>query len=305
MFFTAVLPPEVIDRIVTIFGDTELRWPKCGQVGPEKRELGTFSLICRHWARRCRPQMFDEITLRDRDDFFRFLDLVDSPVQAGPSLIECVQAIILSSTGPWSQPWLHLVSTEISRRKQALNELSGAGIDEITFKLDESFIPQMNISPTSGATYAPRSWCAGLPRSLPSSMFPIETMELSKLHFHTPAALIRLIRSAPSLGDLQCTHLEFDDWSDPTFEAVGRLRQGPNCLRSVATLGCGSEAQNLELLFLISRSQMPQTAMKPGLKSFSGWTSFRQLSQSVLRTDTSTRLELHARFREPNSCGKQ
>ncbi|KIP11190.1 hypothetical protein PHLGIDRAFT_114846 [Phlebiopsis gigantea 11061_1 CR5-6] len=310
MFFTAVLPPEVIDRIVTIFGDVELRSPKWGQLGPEKRHLGIFSLICRHWARRCRPQMFDEITLRDRDDLFRFLSLVDSPVQASPPLIECVHAVVLSSAGPWSQPWLHLVSAEISKRKEALDEPSREEIDEITFKLDGVHVPQANeaSSANTGFGYAPRSWCTGLPRSLPSGVFPIETMELSKLRFRTPAGLIRLIRSTPSLKDLQCTHLVFDDWSDPAFETVGQARQSPNCLHTIAGHGCGSEAQNLDLVLLISRSQMPHALVKPGLRPFSGWAHLRQLAHSVLLTHTSTRVELRAMFvprSRPTSCGEQ
>ncbi|KIP06723.1 hypothetical protein PHLGIDRAFT_35835, partial [Phlebiopsis gigantea 11061_1 CR5-6] len=171
-----------------------------------KRELGLCSLVCRLWARRCRPYMLQSLSLHSLADFHYLLHLVDSAqaIVLVPPLAECISYIGIVFTGSWTVPWFHRIRQELMGRNIDLDP------DNISLELERACLPHAEGSPA----YAPRSLSTSLPRTLPRSVFAHSVCLLTELHFRAPDDLLRLIDEQPALSTVIWRRLTFDKPED-------------------------------------------------------------------------------------------
>ncbi|EKM49022.1 uncharacterized protein PHACADRAFT_202109 [Phanerochaete carnosa HHB-10118-sp] len=295
----ADLPPELIDDVV--------RWFCCDKLqnlglygdwlGACKQELGLFSLTCRHWARRCRFHIFQDLTLRTREDLDTFLEFIDPPVKVKPTMIDCLLQLNISYSGPWLEPWLHHVYAGMAKRgKKAVQVLYERGI---ALHLSGVYRRQDSVA---NDTYAPTSWCEGLPRSLPGSMFPIIKLKLCDLHFHSTMELLRLVQSIPELHELHCTRLKFDRNMPPQY--TNRHRRAQNFLYLLQVTECGSSYDDLDLVFWITHVQAPHGFYKPLLQgSFSQWDVLHEVARAICGPSILKRIRLRPqKLLNPPEC---
>ncbi|KIP03938.1 hypothetical protein PHLGIDRAFT_15542 [Phlebiopsis gigantea 11061_1 CR5-6] len=118
-----------------------------------KRQLGTLSLVCRYWAKRVRPQIFNPISIPFRKDLDQLLEFLD------------YNGLVKPSTGPWATPWLHHLQRELDRSRRALKHNSRAFPLVITLQNSSVIYPQSDahlwlteiaIQDVSGWTPCPR-----------------------------------------------------------------------------------------------------------------------------------------------------
>lgn len=93
------IPPELFDNILR-HAASSLRMTHRCKLFPEshsKRLIVTCGLVCRHWARACRPWIFHCITLRSPRDQKEFMTLLDSsaPFPGLESFASLIRLLVL------------------------------------------------------------------------------------------------------------------------------------------------------------------------------------------------------------------
>ena len=296
----ADFPSEVIDQIVSKFRPWQEGFFYRDIVGAQKSELGHLSLTCKHWARRCRPYLFSDTTISSTDEFLHFLSLVDSPVatQVKPPMLACLKTLHLLVVGPpWPQPWLHSAYTGTIKRRKALVAFYPDYIDDIRIRtFFGTYGPpedSENIERERHG-YAPLTWCTNLPRSLPSTAFSIQELDLSLLRFRTPTSLIRLVQSTHSIRRLICRGLQFDDWPEESYQLADQVGSGSSSLREllVNTGKSGSVPQDADLLLFVARNQLRRGPFQSVLRHFTGWDALNQLVYSLFQPEVPADIEL-------------
>lgn len=222
------LPSEVVDRVVSCFGGRPDRmFQSFSEVNADKRELGRCSLVCRYWAWRCRPRIFETITLSSASDIDVFLDVLrseyvdrrtppDDTRSRVPSISECIRYIRARQRGLF-QPFLHHISLKIPKDLICMSD----GLAKILV-IDSAH---------TNNQHAPHSLHYALPRSLPANLLLFTHMELRDVSFRRAKDILTLVESLPKLFRLSMSKLRFIEDVAEVFETVSHLQpfKGDSC----------------------------------------------------------------------------
>lgn len=230
-FATAAdLPGEIIAGIVECTVKSSIGLSEFDAIRLEKRILGNMSLVCRYWAQRVRERIFGNLELRSRNDFCQLLSFLDSPTSIKPSISDCLYTIRVLQTGTWEVPWLHRMRAELLAHATELR-IFIITLESTSVRYNEE-IPM----------YAPSTLSALLPRSLPNTVYPFQTLNLDNLRFRCISDLVRLIDSTPS-AHLMLTNITIVQ-PKPWAPVVRRRRRYLGGI----TIGCsGSTADQAEI----------------------------------------------------------
>lgn len=104
----ADIPEELFDRILGILAwDTAISVYRPEAIAQGKQHLSLCSLVCRFWASRCRPYLFERLGLRSLEDAQFLLSL-------SPTIKRHIVSLSLEETEP-CQPWTHIVYRAVAR----------------------------------------------------------------------------------------------------------------------------------------------------------------------------------------------
>ncbi len=217
------VPPELfeyvldfIDNTADIFGNSS--------VVMDKRDVGKCALTCRYWAQRCQPRIFDQITLRSREDVYELASFLDSPLSSVASYICRLKLEHKGSV--LATPWVHLVPTLL------LPKLSLVNHNPISLHLENPVYP--------GSI---RSIHGLLPSSCPAFSASIKHVTLKDIAFRSFNHLAHLVGELPVLFELHGVNLTW-----PTSEAVTTLRTSTS-LAQVSMSGC---TNNWSVILLVT-----------------------------------------------------
>lgn len=183
----------IVRRHDTSAGQTYMARP---QSSLSPAELCACSLVCREWAKRFRPVIFEHIPLYSRTQLDRLFALLDSPPAANPSLRECVRTMSVEMTGEWTSPWIHRASA------LAMN----LGL-EIRVMLSGIYVASPDLP---NDRFAPKSLSTCLPRTLPVSLYrTISQLVLNDLHFRDAWDFLLLVADLPAVAALECHRVAF------------------------------------------------------------------------------------------------
>ncbi|EKM57001.1 uncharacterized protein PHACADRAFT_208167 [Phanerochaete carnosa HHB-10118-sp] len=147
-----------------------------------KRELGQCSLVCRYWAIHCRPAIFTHIELQTPEDAYRLLELAKT-TSLGISVGMYISDVTIRATVS-SLPWIHLITNTTQPRDLFPN------MNSYRVYIQSPFSGPQEMKP-----FAPRSAFHSLPRSLPSPLKHLVSLELKDLRFATFADFISFLDS--------------------------------------------------------------------------------------------------------------
>lgn len=250
----ADIPSETINEVLGFFAwnrymrggsPRESRTVKMGG-----KQLGACSLVCRYWAKLCRPHVFAKLILRSREDFERFLELVDRPSVVSPSVTDCLRSIEVEQNDTGAMPWLHLLRTALLARPDIkFNRgielhLGGTGNDSL---------------------YAPRSLSMSLPKTLPGVTFPFALVTLKDLRFKRLSDFLRLIHDFTVAEFISCYRLQLDEPLPDLTLTTTRPRQrnvlsGEPSFSSIRMRGIGDAEFEVGLMLMIGCSICSHTA---------------------------------------------
>lgn len=177
------------------------------RISISKPQLGTCSLVCRYWAKLCRPHMFRTLRLRSRDDLYRFVQFTDAPSLVTPSLADCVRFIKVKHTSHSTEPWLHLIRAVITARP---NIFLNPGV-KLYLKDDETG--------PSESKRSRRPLYTSLPRAVPGAMYLFYSIKLRNVRFEYVDDLLRLFRDCSSAAWIECSHAVFNQ-SPPSLSSM-------------------------------------------------------------------------------------
>lgn len=183
----AQVPEELFEHII---------WHACDVDGdvPLTRDtklcVSSCATVCKYWARLARHELFGYITLRTLDDVHQFCDILHAPTLSGLEPVSEIVHTLNAIADRRDMPWLHLVFLVL------------------VSKLRKSLSVVVKTLPADGRTWP--TLHPSLPRPLPGSTMPLETLNLTGVHFPTARVLIRLISSIPNLFELVASDLTFD-----------------------------------------------------------------------------------------------
>lgn len=233
------IPPELFDTILDYIGTLDYGhlqyYVNAGfrtDTGPES-DLADCSLVCLHWASRCRPRLFSSLILRTRQHMRTLTDLARFNWHTRvPPMSRYVRKIALD-VGWDDRSWVHHV--------YPLIKLMGAHVKLTGLCLAN---PRTEV-PLKENCVARGSMYATLPRSLPSCYYTFTTLEVNDTHFAQLSCLDRLIAELPLLVRVALVSVSWDD-NQPL--PVGRARApAPGYCSAAAmnifTLGCTDDAQ--------------------------------------------------------------
>lgn len=233
---TLELSAELLHYILVYVGDvdTKLRLLK-----PEERRrkhkkgLSACALTCRYWADRCRPFLYESLTLRSSDDWDYFRRIIKL---RGPSVALAVRRLELEET---DYPWAHCGFISLPSLVPALTTLRLTHTDgEASEKLWKGRPPQF----------------ANLLAVLPSRFQKLETLEFEEVYFPTFEKLVGCAGSFPELTTLTCKKVV---WARRRADALPPVRAAWR-LRSVGVFDCKPEQWPLTWLLLSSPRQSPR-----------------------------------------------
>lgn len=260
----ADLPPELVDKILRAC----VVWDVVSAVEADEAQLitrlGAFSLVCKYWAKLCRPRIFCHLKIRGREDFVRLLKILDTPPLVYPPVAECIREFDVTHTGTWGVPWLHQLFCELSQRR----DVSWVIDHGIKLHLKSITVEISKPDPGSGEAspgYAPCSLNTSLPRDLPPKMFPFKAISLTDLRFKEPRDLVHLVHSMRRSGSFDCRRLSFDsaviapNILRPRQIIRRRAKRFSNFLDCVTISQCGSTQLEIELLLLMVFSKNSRT----------------------------------------------
>ena len=170
------LPSEATPHILFCLTQVPMSLDFSAQL--RKRQLGILTLVCRYWAKRVRPHIFNTILIASQTGLEQLLEFPDCDSFVIPSISECFHVLRVLQTGPWAAPWLHHIQSELGRSQHAKYNANASGRPAI-IELEHNSIAYSQ-SDVAGEYYAPSTFAALL--TLPSSCFPLQTLEL---HFVT------------------------------------------------------------------------------------------------------------------------
>ncbi|EKM50587.1 uncharacterized protein PHACADRAFT_263948 [Phanerochaete carnosa HHB-10118-sp] len=243
------IPLELFDIVIDSFTSGPTYNPGLG-VRMSKCELGACSLVCRHWARRCRYSIFASVSLRSREDFHALLHLIDTAEEIYdiPPLTECIQEVNVLHSGPWAVPWYHLILKELTAREIELES------DCITLELKETYVPEPPGS--SDVHYAPRSLSTSLPRTMPRSLFSHAVLSLADLRFKRVRDLLRLIDDQGDLQQITWARISFDAGAILP-PARQRTRRPWGDMETIRTSKWSNVDMEMHIMFLIAAEKVP------------------------------------------------
>jgi hypothetical protein len=163
----------------------------------EKSHLSLCSLVCRHWARLCRPHIFAYVRLRCSDDLHAFKRILLMPPPARlPSIAEYVKHvhIFVERIEP---PWVHHLLPSYCQRILLLNCNFTLTVKASSSKSNDTTMP-------FAAIYSP------LPHTLPSVHACLTHLNLQNIHFRNATAFCRVISGFRNLEDLRIYDLTWD-----------------------------------------------------------------------------------------------
>lgn len=248
------IPPELFDLVIDSFTEWPTFNPGLG-VRMSKSELGACSLVCRHWARRCRYWVFASVALKSREDFVALLHLIDSAEEFDefPSLRECIQEVNIQHSGAWEIPWYHCILAEFTAREIELDP------DRVALELKESYVAAAAAG-AQMAHYAPRSLSTSLPRTMPRSLFSHGILTLSDMRFRRVQDLLRLIDDQADLQQITWVRVSFDAGvSVPA--ARQRTRRAWGGMETVATSAWSDVVLEMQIMFLIAAEKVPPSLL--------------------------------------------
>lgn len=222
------LPAEIVDAILQQFARRlPLSHPPDGNILPDhifsenhtvvfdKRHLAQCSLVCRYWAQRCRPYLFQEISVGSRADLDVLLGHLRTNGPATPAIRECISFLTVHITANLRFPWSHPVFLILTSSNPP---------------------PHINVVVSDYRHTL-------LPRCIPPSCAAIvSSLELKGVEFHRAVDLSRLVASFRSSWSIECDAVDF---GDPVAQAHPRPIRMPsevqllftNCKRTTAVLG--------------------------------------------------------------------
>ena len=247
---TIYLPSEVVDYILEILAQRTIGDP--GDVLDEsvlppavevdRHELGTLSLICRYWAKRTRPHLFRQTTIRSLSDLNSLIQIIQhTAISDLPPVIDCLRIVNVLQSGAWSLPWLHHVYSRLS--ELTIHHLS------LSLFLDDTYVIRDSSNPDS-TRFAPRSLSTHLPRTIPGDSYHFQTLELSNLRFRRVADLLSLLHHATIVQNVACRNVQFEDANIPIRGTAPR-RAPERGLFIVAVSRCGQASFEVDLAFAI------------------------------------------------------
>ncbi|KIP10627.1 hypothetical protein PHLGIDRAFT_125483 [Phlebiopsis gigantea 11061_1 CR5-6] len=246
---TIYLPSEVVDYVVDIFAQRNTVEPGdvldldslTPAVGVNKRELGTLSLICRYWAKRSRPHLFRQTTIRSLTDLDTLVQIMKHQVIDDlPSVLDCLRNVSVLQSGAWSLPWLHHVYSRLSESADRRISLS--------LSLDNTYVVHDASSPDT-TRFAPRSLSTHLPRTIPGDTYHFQALELSNLRFRRVADLLALLHHTTIVRDVTCRNVQFEDMTIPIRRTVQRAPERELFIVTVSC--CGQASFEVDLAFTI------------------------------------------------------
>lgn len=267
-------PLEVFGLVIAAFTEWPTFNPKLG-VRMSKREIGACSMTCRYWAMKCRYWMFASISLKSREDFDSFLQLIDTATEMEdiPSLAECIQEIDVRHSGPWVVPWFHHILRELRDRDIELDS------ERISLEVKEAYVPESERGSVS--KYAPRSLSTSLPRTIPRSLFSHGVLHLTDLRFRCVRDLVRLIDDQADLTIIVWKRIAFDEGATvpPARSCSRRSWMG---IETVTSSDWSNLEMELRIMFLIASEKVPANLML----LIDAWTLMPKAAQALFLSST-------------------
>ena len=212
---TRGLPPEMRHAIVQAIQN--------GYKRDEKTGLAGCSLACRHWSDLIRPLLFRELVLNCPLDVERLEAILRSNVP----IRTWIHSLHVEHRDD-EQPWLHHVYNLVAL-------VSGELYMHVT--IDKSDVAK-EAQNTAGKHPTPNIPSIFLHRSLPGSVYPIQSLALDNVHLKRPLQLVRFVLSIPTLQDCTLTRLSFSDESALLTVPPPRVYSRPRALESVSVEDC-------------------------------------------------------------------
>ena len=159
----------------------------------ELKQYGAaLASVCKYWARVCRPQIFESITLRTLGDVKRFREILDTPTLDGLVPVASMVERLTVQPDIKDYPWLHLVFLQLLPKLK-------------------SKMFSFSVEPADGSKAAFRTLHPSLPRSIPSPrMWRCGRLVLQDFHFRSGRTLLSLLSSLPTLMFFTAYSLTFD-----------------------------------------------------------------------------------------------
>ncbi|KAI0753889.1 hypothetical protein BC629DRAFT_1176128 [Irpex lacteus] len=175
-----------------------------------KIAISRLSLVCRDWACRFRPILFQRVVLYSRNDLHTVVDFVKSPHSR---LLDHITFLDFHPMfGLLDIPWLHLIPLELRVKVRQL-----------------CLVNPLQSSPTPSLT----SVFVLLPKAPPTSFAPFTHLCLYKHVFRSFLALRRLLSSLPNLQELGLRDVNWrEGWYLPKAEPYLRRPVGLKCFRT-------------------------------------------------------------------------
>lgn len=209
----ADIPPELFESILS-FLDENGNTGKLSNgrflnyVSITKQDLGSISLVCRHWATICRMKIFKRITLRSREDVYQLLSFLTTPASSLGRFVGTFRAENPHKPqNERSEPWLHLIPTlfpaVIAQRKYPDRHRTYDYQGYVHVTVDMTGTPQ----PVNGPM---RSMHNLLPRAYPDFSAGVWHLVLTDIHFRAFNDLIHIVGEMRDLTHLACTRVTWD-----------------------------------------------------------------------------------------------
>ncbi|KAJ3556659.1 hypothetical protein NM688_g1906 [Phlebia brevispora] len=207
------VPQELFDSMIKHLG-----WKRGYEnrsmvnVKASKQELGRLALVCRRWAKSLQPKIFEEITLRNREDAVALLSFLKCPTSAVSRYVRELKLVIAITSYPYP-PWIHTVCSFIFPRlhckPKIILTLDGPLPSEKAMKSLHEFIPG----------------------SMPLFCSGIQRVNLTDLHFKSYTHLSHTIASLPNLIHISLKKVTWDCTPESENEVPparrARFRQPP------------------------------------------------------------------------------
>lgn len=213
------LPPELFQLIIHFLcggyskhftraeGSVEQR------LDVSKRELGTCSLVCRHWASRLRPDIFAKLSLRSRVDAESFFDLAQSSIWPRNS-IQSVTAYVKSlklEQDIHSPTFIHLFTHFVPNIQLLLPNLGSIRVSIQALPPIPALTP---IDKLEDQMPTPQSLYGSLPRRLPasSSWYSLQQwlhFELVNITFAQFRDVLPFVAGIPTIDALEFRAIRF------------------------------------------------------------------------------------------------
>ena len=167
----------------------------------DKHHVSTLASTCRYWARLSRRQLFQNITLRTKNDAICFGKILDTPTLRDLDPIPKVCAQLHAEPDNEDEPWLHHLFLSIVPKMQVPK-----------LQKHQEFSLQVRFS----VGKMQRTLHPSLPRAIPGSLTPVPQLHLEGVHFSSSRILSRLILSIPILRSLEAYKITFD--AKPSYD---------------------------------------------------------------------------------------